>query len=196
MEKRLWVIFLALLMIVLLVGCDEQETVNETVCETVINGIALRVDTVKKTISDGEYTYRYRLSGDKSAYDLTITYPNGGTYWWGGSQSGGSGGWSDAYQEGVLVQKLYVRGGVLVDAVTAAERMNEADTKQGHFGKVFAGLLLIALGAFHLFAPETSWYLGHGWRYKDAQPSDAALNFTRISGGVAILTGIVVMLFF
>ena len=77
--KRLWAVFFVLLMAVSLFGCAEQETVNETIYETNINGIALQVDTVKKTVSDGEYTYRYKFSGDKTSYDVTITYPNGGT---------------------------------------------------------------------------------------------------------------------
>jgi uncharacterized protein YcfL len=194
MKKRLFIVFLMLLMAASLIGCSEQKTIQETtqktVYETNMNGIALQVDTAKKTISDGKYTYQYELSGDKTSYNMTITYPNGGAFWWNGSESGGSGDWSDAYEEGIFVQKLYVRGNTLVDAVAAAEGLNETDAKQSNVGKVLIGLILIAFGIFELVAPETSWYLFRGWAYKNLEPSDAALTVARIGGGIAVFIGI------
>lgn len=55
------------------------------------------------------------------------------------------------------------------------------------------GFLLILIGLFNLITPETSWYLKYGWRYKDAEPSEAAIVFGRIGGVVAILIGIVLL---
>ncbi len=185
MKKRLWVIFLTLLMAVSLFGCAKQETVYEAD----VNGVVLQVDIEQKKISDGQYTYGYEFSGDGSSYRVTITYPNGSSYWWNESEFSGSGGWSDDYAEGT-----YVSGDTLVRAVTVVEEVD--NTEQRNVGKVLAGLLLIAFGAFELLAPDALWYLRHGWRFKNAQPSDAVLTVSRIIGGIAILTGIVVMLFY
>ncbi len=43
-------------------------------------------------------------------------------------------------------------------------------------------------------ATRTVWYLSYGWRYKDAQPSDAALVIGRISGIAALVIGIVMLI--
>ena len=60
-------------------------------------------------------------------------------------------------------------------------------------GMFFGKLILIALGLFELLAPEASWYISHGWKYKDAEPSEAALAFTRIGGGIVIAAGIILL---
>ena len=185
MKKRLRVVFLVLLMAASLIGCGEQETVYEAD----INGIALQVDIAEKTISDGKHIYRYNFSGDFSSYHVKITYPNGSSYWWSESEYSGAGSWSDDY-----VADAYVSGNILVSAVAAAEGVD--NTKQGNFGNVLAGLILIAFGVFELFAPETAWYLGYGWRYKDAEPSDAALTASRVGGGIAVFMGIGFLLLF
>ena len=52
-------------------------------------------------------------------------------------------------------------------------------------------MLLIALGAFNALAPKAAWYLSHGWRYKNAEPSEAALFFSRAGGVVLIFFGII-----
>lgn len=56
---------------------------------------------------------------------------------------------------------------------------------------VLIGLVLIVVGVINLISPETGWYLSHGWRYKDAEPSDAALTFARIGGVVGIVAGFI-----
>ncbi len=52
------------------------------------------------------------------------------------------------------------------------------------------GLILILLGIFNMAAPEAAWYLEYGWRFRDAEPSEAALLFARIGGGFAIVIGL------
>ena len=177
--KRLWGILFAIVLTISLLGCAKQETVY-TVSR---NNIEFQIDSEQKTVSDGNHTYRYELSGDSASYRITITYPNGSSYWFNKSGSTGYGGWSDDYNETV-----YISGDVLVDVVqkNVPEHTNP--------GKFVAALLLIALGIFDMAAPKVSWYLGYGWRYKNAEPSDAALIFARIGGGVVMLAGIILML--
>ena len=54
-------------------------------------------------------------------------------------------------------------------------------------------LLLWAIGLFNVLAPRAAWYLSYGWRFKDAEPSDAALMMARIGGVIAIIIGFCVM---
>lgn len=60
-------------------------------------------------------------------------------------------------------------------------------------GAVVSGLLLMALGLFEAVFPKAAWYLGYGWRYKDAEPSDAALLFGRVGGVIVIVIGFIMM---
>ena len=53
------------------------------------------------------------------------------------------------------------------------------------------GLLLIALGIWGAAAPRSVWYLSYGWRFKNAEPSEAALLAERLGGGVAVVVGII-----
>ncbi len=54
--------------------------------------------------------------------------------------------------------------------------------------------LFIVIGLFSLVSPNESWYLSHGWKYKNAEPSGTALVFIRISGIISIILGFVVLL--
>lgn len=177
--KRLCMISILLLLSLSLLACTAQQT-TYTITK---NGIEFQVDRAEQTISDGDNIYSYTFSGDSSNFEVTITYPNGSSYWL--SQSGGMGlsGWSSDY-----VEDAYVSGETLVDIV------RETAPKKAMPGKIIAGMILIALGLFDMAVPKVSWYLGYGWHYKRAEPSDAALLFARIGGGIAVVIGIVLLL--
>lgn len=55
---------------------------------------------------------------------------------------------------------------------------------------ILVGLFCVIAGLVNVISPETGWYLSRGWRYKNAEPSDAALLWGRIGGVVAIVIGI------
>lgn len=56
---------------------------------------------------------------------------------------------------------------------------------------ILFGIVAIVVGVINVISPETGWHLGHGWQFKDAEPSDAALTWGRISGVLAIIFGII-----
>lgn len=58
---------------------------------------------------------------------------------------------------------------------------------------VLVGLVLIIVGFVNVLSPKSGWYLSHGWRYKDAEPSEAALFFARLGGVVGIIVGLIFM---
>ena len=56
---------------------------------------------------------------------------------------------------------------------------------------ILVGLIAIVCGLINIISPETGWYLSHGWKYKDAEPSDASLVWGRVSGVICIVIGII-----
>ena len=177
--KKMCVILLVLLML-LLPACGQEEA--RTVYSVGINNVQMTVDTQNMTISDGMHTYQFEITGN----NITITYPNGATFYWSWSGNVGSGGWSEDYDD-----STYTDGHILLQAL---EMKPGTQNKRERSGNPLAGLLILGLGLWNAVAPYSSWYLSHGWRYKDAEPSDAALGFTRFSGIAAIIVGIILLL--
>lgn len=177
--KRLWIILIVLLLSVSLFGCGQKQIVYMVT----MDGTEFAVDSAEKTISDGEYTYHYRASGDASSFSVTITYPNGSSYWTDQKNGMIMSGWSDDYAD-----DAYVPGDTLVDVVQYRA------PRQVNWDHILGGFVLIGLGIFDVAVPKASWYLGYGWRFKDAEPSDAALVYARIGGGVAIAVGLILLL--
>lgn len=170
--KRIFPLLLALLLCGLLVGCGgKAQTVYE------VNGFT--IDQNAQTITRGEDVYQYTISGS----EVTILYPNGAKYFWNYGDTSGYGGWSDDYDPA-----RYASGDALLDVIAY-----QAPRTSGGYGGF--GLLLAAVGLFNLLAPRTSWYLGYGWRFKDAEPSDEALVLGRVGGGIALLAGLLLMIF-
>lgn len=55
-------------------------------------------------------------------------------------------------------------------------------------------VIVIILGIIELASPQTAWYLSYGWRYKNAEPSEAALIIERIGGVIGIILGIILLI--
>lgn len=178
--RRFWVILVALLLVLSLWGCAQQEKIY-TIDR---NGLSFSVDTEHQTISDGTNIYHYVLSDGASSSTVTITYPDGSTFWdTVTSRGSGSSGWSDDYKD-----DAYVSGWTLADVV------RQTMPEPANTGMIIGGLILIALGVCSLAFPRGLWFLGYGWHFKSAEPSDAALGITRVSGIVTIILGVVLLL--
>ncbi|MBO8156542.1 MAG: hypothetical protein H0Z32_08790 [Bacillaceae bacterium] len=61
--------------------------------------------------------------------------------------------------------------------------------------KVFAAIVLIAVGVFHIAKPETIWYLKEGWKFEDTEPSDLYLELSRLFGVFLIVVAMFILLF-
>lgn len=175
--KQIRLILLLTLVAVLFLGCATTP-VTYTVSYNETDYI---VNTELGTISDDLYTYQYKIEDSGSRRSVTITYPDGATYYCTYSENGSVGGWSNDY-----APDRYTDG----DTLLAVLEVNAPKEYSGH---PFVGLLLIALGLWYTLSPYSAWYLSYGWRYKDAEPSDAALTISRISGVLVILFGIFAM---
>lgn len=58
----------------------------------------------------------------------------------------------------------------------------------------FIGFLFIISGLIAAISPYSAWYLSHGWRFKNAEPSDLALSTERIVGIVLVIAGFIMVL--
>lgn len=163
-----------------LCACSRKEPGPKTV---VYDGKTYTIDEEAMTISDDEYTYRYQVSGGGSSVNYHITYPNGSTYYWTWSGNMGHGGWSDDYDE-----TCYTEGRVLMN-VLEAQMPRESEPKD-----VLMILVLLAIGIFNVAAPKAAWYLSDGWRFKDAEPSEAALDWGRFVGIILIVIAVFMIL--
>ena len=175
--KRFGILFLILALV--LAGCGEQEPL--TAFDRY--GNEYTIDREQGTIFDGENTYQYTYEGDSEVFTITIDYPNGGCYRYSQSNGFGSGSWNAKYSE-----NFYKAGDLLADM------LQDNIPKKGSARNIFVGILLMGLGTFYMVCPHAGWYLSYGWRFKDAEPSDAALIFGRISGAVVLVIGIFTML--
>jgi len=70
---------------------------------------------------------------------------------------------------------------------------NQRRGGSGSFGRILLGLVVIGVGMLVTAFPEGAWYLTHGWRFQNAEPSDAALIFERFGGIVTVIVGIVMI---
>jgi hypothetical protein len=58
----------------------------------------------------------------------------------------------------------------------------------------FIAFLLFVLGLINIFAPYVGWYMTEGWKFKDAEPSDAALLLYRIGGVIGVIVSIYIFI--
>lgn len=184
MKKQFTVLVITALLLFSLCACSSaSETTSSDSTYTIVNNEKIfTVDKDNHTIFDGTHTYKYSFSGDSSTYKINITYPNGSTYFWNYSGSFGTGGWSDDYNE-----ELYIDGSTLCDVVLA--KAPKATNSENNF----AGIFLICVGIFNAAFPKAAWFMGHGWRYKNAEPSELALAMPRVAGIIAVIAGIIML---
>ena len=180
-KSKIFMLFLFMMaMCILLCACSREEPGPKTV---IYNGTTYTIDEDAMTIFDGKNTYGYEVQGRGSSVNYHIYYPNGSTYYWTWSGNVGHGGWSDDYDE-----SRYVDGRTLMN-VLETEMPRESEPKN-----VPVIIVLLLVGVFNVAAPQTAWYLSDGWRYKNAEPSDTALDMTRLGGIVAIIIAVFMMI--
>lgn len=141
------------------------------------------IDMENRTITQGEDVYTYAISGNARRSKITITYPNGATYFWEWSGNSGAGGWSDDYDP-----DRYTDGDTLMELINFKPESEKSGPSP------LLAILVLAAGIFNLVSPRTVWYLSYGWRFKNAEPSDAVLIVNRLGGGVIIFIGIILFL--
>lgn len=179
--KKTSCILLFIITIMLLCSCTQ----GEPLYKVEKSGIALEVNKETNTIYDGTNMYYFNFAGNKTDYEIEITYPDGSTYWCEMDNGSGNMGWSNDYDPG-----KYIDGDILVSTLLedAPKASKNSDVS------VIAILVLIILGVFNIVSPQFAWYLQCGWRYKDAEPSGMALVINRVGGVVIIIIGLILLI--
>lgn len=174
--------FMTVMIVCLLSACSQkEETAGHTVMQ---NGKEYTIDYDAMTISDGTYVYHFQVNGrGNSSVHYEFVYPNGSKFYWTKQNNGGYGGWSDDYNE-----EAYVDGYTLLDVLDART------TKESRSKNVILIIVLFVIGLFNAMTPETAWYLSDGWKFKNSEPSEAALGLTRFAGIAAMVLAVIMLL--
>lgn len=161
----------------LLVTACGQEKGDPNVYDVEYNGKIYSLNQIERTISVDGYTCQFDITHNGR---FVVTYPDGSTY-----SADSDIGWGGSHSENFDPEK-YVSGDTLWE-VLEQDRPG-ARTNNTHAG---LGILLLMFGIIETVFPQASWWLSHGWRYKNAEPSDLALGLGRASGVIMILIGII-----
>ena len=180
MKKALFSL-LALALLLALCACTAEASSVRTV---VLGGATYEVDLSAGTISDGTNTYGFSAYGGSANSTVELTYPDGATFSFLETGNGTMSGSASAD----FIPGRYADPWNLLDVLNAASPAQKAQKPWIWI------VLLFAIGAFHLFAPEQAWQLQYGWHFKDAKPSDAALIAYRLSGVLALIVAVVLVL--
>ena len=176
------------LLLLLLTACgNKEEAVNPNLQTVEYNGrtyiIEYNPNATGGTITVEDMVCEFGISMNG---DFNVKYSDGSSYWWRQQGNMGYGGWSDDYDP-----PAYAEGDVLWNVLG----VKSESQKDNRGGPIFLGLLVIGLGVVDVIWPQLGWYLSHGWRFKNAEPSELALFFGRLGGIVICLFGLGVMFF-
>ena len=133
------------------------------------------VDTQAQTITKGEDVIRYSFGGNGK---VTFTYPDNTTTSWS--------------QNGAGTSSLFFDINRWPGAWELMDVLDRDDLPQRKTGNPL-GLLLIPLGILQAVFPQAFWFVNHGWKYKDAEPSELALGLGRAGGAVIALIGLIML---
>ncbi len=189
--KRFFILIMVMLMLFSFTACG-KDAVEPLVKEIEISG---QTGTIKFdqntysagtiTMENGEYRFIYDIDGT-----VTITYPDGFIY----TQKNINGGIATPADYNALdvEAKGYIDGLSLVWGIESA--MDYESRGNSNSASSLLAIILMGLGTWVLFAPKRAWWLARGWWYKNAEPSDMAIGFYRVAGGLLMMVGIICMI--
>lgn len=140
-------------------------------------------------------TYQYTVQNMDNGYTIVLTYDDGAQFswsWMDGKSIGGS-----YYKvETTDVQRQaagYLRGFEATKLIHGAIAVTVK--KPVEIGTHFwSGLLLLVGGAFYAVFPKKAYAITTGWKYKNLEPTDGHITMLSMSGVVAILVGVALIL--
>lgn len=184
--RKGWTLLLAICLLALLCGCTHEKA--EPVAAVVTyNGTDYTVvpdDENGGTISDGTYTYRYTYETKHDGYRMTFEYPDGEQYTWTQNAAVGTGGTSLSYDSAKYTDGMTLR-------TVLEKQLPERKTEKNNGALI---LVFLLLGAVNTAWPKGAWYLEMGWKFRNAEPSEAALLVNRLAGiAMLVFAGILLL---
>lgn len=183
MKKRLFLLFLVLVMMLTACGAAEEPDPVYTIEK---DGMTFTVNTTDRTIAHDGTVYSYTAATDTNGTTYTIRYPDGAEYYMVCEENLRYGGWSDSYDAG-----RHLDGEILIEVLWENRPVERQTFKlSDHF---IIGLGLIIIGIIDVVYPYGSWYSAHGWHYQDAEPSQVSLNLFQALGILGIIGGVILL---
>ena len=139
-----------------------------------------RKKVIGNTQTEEEDVYYYTYEDG----DITITYPNGATWW----TSSTAGGWDNDYDP-----ERYIDGDILAQQLTQAYQYSRKNWDHVLVAGFFA-LIIIVLSILDIMHPDVLHKMRYGLWVQNAEPTEFALMMSRICGIVAIVFAVIMFL--
>ena len=179
--KKIGVLLLTIIAAIGLIGCSKKSNVYE------YGGKEYTVDVSADTVSDGKNTYYYSFISYEDTKKIEIVYPNQSR--WTKKITDGFG--SESYTD-ERVKWSYIPGEELYNFIDEAE----AEYENGGVSpkKIIFGIIGVGVCMIPIIAPYKCWELYHGWKFRDAEPSDAYIALTRVFGILLAIAWVVIVI--
>lgn len=191
---RIPLFLLIALLLLALCGCSRFETPENEIAGIIGSGTGPAYTTTGYSISPNsmeltykEIPYTYSINHGEDSVTYTIYYPNGGKYYETRGSGTGTSGWNEEYDIGTT----YADGETLVDVLSSHYYISHFGPNFGHY---LILLVCLGVGCFNIFLPEAAWNWAHlfrSWQYKNAEPSDAGIAWTRYGGIILLVMGVI-----
>ena len=179
--------FLAIILIlcsVLMFGCGKKEIPAHYTIED--NGLQYILYTENKIITVDGYTYTYSYTGDKSDYEIRISYGDSYSIISNYDYDGG-----ETYEDG-FCPNYDVSPEILVDMVYTYMSDCEGNNTFEP-GLFFGGIIIGILGIIMICVPEFVFKTKY-WHIKDAEPSDSYMGVTIAFGIIFCIAAVIMIL--
>lgn len=166
----------AIAIILTFTGCAKAPLISTA------DGKTLIFEDDNRTFKYIDEVYHYRVADN----DIYITYPNGYIYSQNINSNAAAKSWDipAGMPEISSAEEIgYIDENYLVDAILKHMRLKSEKSTTG----IFAIIIAAAVGLWGIISPGSLWYVSYGWRYKNAQPTQAAIILNRIAGVILLI---------
>lgn len=183
-KKQVILLMVIILLLSLLSGCSSQQN------SMTIDGKSVTLNLERREIQVDDQVYRYVTDEAQ----IEIEYPNGMVFRRVYETEGTVDDWiktSETVDVAYLDKMGYLEPNVLINQVIRFSPDSESDQKDSPSA---LGVFLVTLGILNVLFPKWFWNIQYGWRYKNTEPTDTAINIQRLGGIIAIIVGFILML--
>ena len=173
-----------ILLLSLLSGCSSQQNTMT------IDGKSVTLNLESREVQVDEQVYHYVTDEAQ----IEIEYPNGMVFRRVYEAEGTVDDWiktSETVDATYLGKMGYFEPNVLINQVIRFSPDSDSTQKDSPSA---LGVFLVTLGILNVLFPKWFWNIQYGWRYKNTEPTDTAINIQRLGGIIAIIVGFILML--
>lgn len=169
--------------VTLLINFDEK-TITAVDDVFYITAVGNNGEIIGDTPTEDRDVYHYTFDNG----NITITYPNGATWWENATDTGAVGGWDGDYDT-----KRYISGMTLGQELTLAYQYARKNWDEVVI-MGFVCLITIGVGVLGITHPELGYKLRYGLWVQNAEPTEFAITMSRIGGVICIIVSVIAFL--